>query len=134
MCDNRFRAAAFVAAMLLSTQLFCSCGAKLACEDLAKKLDRCGEQVYLSISAPEARFIEELTTTNGGLDPDSRKKLSALWTKKKAGLVAGFVSNLKKKCTRDKGRFRESKKLNDCLKLDDCSKFAECFKKAVKIQ
>ncbi len=104
----------FTAAIMAAS--FVSCGAKVDCEKVGKRMfEECFEEFAVATGAVTKEQIEMF------------KKTDQFEEAKKAGLK-GFMD----KCKEEGGRAKDGKKINECMEKKTCEEFAECIKPLMK--
>lgn len=83
------------------------CSEKTNCKRLHKKMSTCSQELWNT------------------LEPRGRGLISERWRKDRNTRHYQY-------CTRIKGVYKQSGKINKCLKIKDCKKFAQCFCRSVK--
>lgn len=83
------------------------CPARTDCKKMKKQMDKCSAQLWTR------------------LEPQLRGRNPARFGRAKNDQHFRY-------CKKHKGRYKQSKTINDCLKLSGCNKFARCFCRAVK--
>jgi len=89
------------------TTALSGCPARTDCKKMKQRMDKCSAQLW-------TRLEPRLRGRNPGR--------------------FGRAKNIQhfRYCQKHKGRYKQSRAINDCLKLTDCNKFARCFCRAVK--
>jgi len=89
------------------TTALSGCPARTNCKKMKKQMDKCSTQLWTR------------------LEPRLRGRNPGRFGRAKNDQHLRY-------CQKHKGRYKQSKAINDCLKTSACDKFARCFCRAVK--
>lgn len=89
------------------TTVLSGCPARTNCKKMKKQMDKCSTQLWTR------------------LEPRLRGRNPGRFGRAKNDQHLRY-------CKKHKGRYKQSRAINDCLKASGCDKFASCFCRAVK--